>query len=83
MRPAFKEFQSFFLFSGFEARNLQHANLYEEDLSMEVLSMLINGMLHSSIAGTVGVMGILTYLAVIVIAAIYRIREGMKEAEHH
>jgi hypothetical protein len=50
---------------------------------MEVLSMLINGMLHSSIAGTVGVMGILTYLAVIVIAAVYRIREGMKEAGHH
>ncbi|GAU08716.1 hypothetical protein [Desulfoplanes formicivorans] len=50
---------------------------------MEMLSTLINGMLHSSIAGTVGVLGILTYLAAIIIAAIYRIREGMKEAEHH
>ncbi len=50
---------------------------------METLTTLINAMLHSTAAGTVGVMGILTYLAVIVIAAIYRIREGMKEADHH
>ncbi|MDD4649415.1 MAG: hypothetical protein PHO79_05285 [Desulfoplanes sp.] len=50
---------------------------------MEVLSTLIHNMLHSSAAGTVGVMGILTYLGVIIIAALYRIREGMNEAKHH
>ena len=50
---------------------------------MEVLSTLIHNMLHSSAAGTVGVMGILTYFAVIVVAAVYRIHEGMKEAGHH
>ncbi len=50
---------------------------------MEMLSTLIDGMLHSTVAGTIGVMGILTYLTVIVIAAIYRIREGMKESGHH
>jgi len=62
---------------------LTSEHVFEEDWAMEVLSTLIHNMLHSSAAGTVGVMGILTYLGVIIIAALYRIREGMNEAKHH
>lgn len=43
---------------------------------------LIGNMLHSSVQGVIGVLGIFTYLAAIVAAALYRIKEGMNEHHH-
>ncbi len=43
---------------------------------------LFGNMMHSSVQGFIGVVGIFTYLAAIVIAAVYRIKEGMKEHHH-
>lgn len=42
---------------------------------------LLGNMLQSTVAGFFGVIGIFTYLGAIVIAALYRIHEGMNE--HH
>lgn len=47
----------------------------------QIVVELVGNMLQSSVAGFFGVIGIFTYLAAIVIAALYRIQEGMKE--HH
>jgi len=46
-----------------------------------MLSELWNNMMHSTAAGFVGVIGIFTYMAVILVAAIYRIKKG--EHLHH
>jgi hypothetical protein len=43
---------------------------------------LIGNMMHSTVQGFIGVIGIFTYLAAIVIAALYRIKEGMNEHHH-
>lgn len=50
--------------------------------STNVVFELIGNMLHSSVEGTIGVIGIFTYLAVIVAASLYRIHEGMKSGHH-
>lgn len=47
-----------------------------------MLGELVGNMLHSTVAGVVGVTGIFIYLAAIVIAALYRIKESMQD-EHH
>ena len=47
-----------------------------------ILNELFENMLHSTIQGAVGVAGIFIYLAAIVTAACYRIRENMRD-EHH
>ena len=47
-----------------------------------MLGELFGNMLHSAIQGAVGVAGIFIYLAAIVTAACYRIRENMRD-EHH
>jgi hypothetical protein len=52
---------------------------YEEDL---MLGELFGNMLHSTVQGFIGVIGIFTYLAAIVVAALYRIKEGMNEHHH-
>ncbi len=52
---------------------------YEEDV---MLGELIGNALHSSVQGFIGVTAIFTYLAVIIIAAAYRIKEGMNEHHH-
>ncbi|MBU4526033.1 MAG: hypothetical protein KUA37_08780 [Desulfomicrobium sp.] len=47
-----------------------------------MLGELFGNMMHSTVEGFIGVVGIFTYLAAIVIAAVYRIKEGMKEGHH-
>ncbi len=47
-----------------------------------MLGELFGNMMHSTVQGFIGVIGIFTYLAAIVIAAIYRIKENMHE-DHH
>ena len=47
-----------------------------------VIFELVQNMLHSSVEGTIGVIAIFSYLAVILVASIYRIHEGMKEGGH-
>ena len=46
-----------------------------------MLGELFGNMMHSTVQGFIGVTGIFAYLAAIVIAALYRIKEGMNE--HH
>ncbi len=48
---------------------------------METLTELWHNMLHSTAAGTVGVIGIWTYMAIIVVTALYRIKKG--DHMHH
>ena len=43
---------------------------------------LVGNMLHSTVAGVIGVSGIFIYLAAIVISALYRIKENMQD-DHH
>ena len=47
-----------------------------------VLLELIKNMLHSSVPGYFGVIGIFTFLGAIVVAAVYRIWEGQKDGHH-
>ncbi len=42
-----------------------------------MLGELFGNMLHSTVQGFIGVIGIFTYLAAIVVSAMYRIKEGM------
>lgn len=51
---------------------------YEEGV---MLGELFGNMMHSSVQGFIGVIGIFIFLAAIVIAALYRIKENMDE--HH
>ncbi|MFW5487727.1 MAG: hypothetical protein ACNI3A_04790 [Desulfovibrio sp.] len=48
----------------------------------EVLSELIHNMMHSTLAGTVGVSLIFIYMAWIVGMALFRINEGCKKGHH-
>lgn len=43
---------------------------------MEIIAELWENMLHSTAAGTVGVIGIFAYMAVILCTAFYRIKKG-------
>ncbi|MBP9943868.1 MAG: hypothetical protein KBF11_04895 [Desulfomicrobium sp.] len=47
-----------------------------------MLGELFGNMLHSTVQGFIGVIGIFTYLAAIVVSAMYRIKEGMNEHHH-
>jgi hypothetical protein len=47
-----------------------------------MLSELVGNMMRSSVEGVVAVSGIFIYLAAIVIAALYRIRENMQDEQH-
>ncbi len=47
-----------------------------------VIIELLKNMLESTTPGYFGVIGIFTFLAAIVAAAIYRIHEGQKEGGH-
>ena len=53
-----------------------------EEKIMDVVFELLKNMSHSTVPGIFGVLGIFTYLAAIVVAAIYRIREGMQQGHH-
>jgi len=48
---------------------------------MDVIIELVNDMFHSTPQGTVGVIGIFAYMAVILATALYRIRKG--DPLHH
>ncbi len=48
---------------------------------MGIIGELIHNMLHSTVAGAIGVSAIFLYFLVIVVASIYRIKEGQNE--HH
>ncbi len=48
---------------------------------MNMIGELIHNMLHSTIPGAIGVSAIFLYFFVIVVASIYRIKEGQNE--HH
>lgn len=50
--------------------------------TFEVLSELIHNMLHSTLAGTVGVSLIFVYMAWIVAMALYRINQSCNEGHH-
>lgn len=47
-----------------------------------MIAELVENMFHSSAAGTVGVIGIFTYMAVILCSALYRIKKG-EHLDHH
>ena len=49
---------------------------------METLIDLISGMSHSTIQGFVGVTGIVVFFGIIVLTAVYRIKEQMDQDEH-
>ena len=49
---------------------------------MDVVFELLKNMSHSTVPGIFGVLGIFTYLGAILVAAIYRIREGMQQGHH-
>ncbi|MFP4085030.1 MAG: hypothetical protein ACLFP9_09340 [Desulfonatronovibrio sp.] len=44
---------------------------------------LLKDMFSSTTQGYFGVTGIYLYFVAIVVAAIYRIKQGMKEGDHH
>ncbi len=51
---------------------------------MHTLLELIHNMSHSTIQGFFGVVGILTFLALMVGSGIYRVKQELKkEQEHH
>jgi hypothetical protein len=47
-----------------------------------MLGELFGNMMHSTVQGFIGVIGIFTYLGAIVISALYRIKQGMNEHHH-
>ena len=49
---------------------------------METLTELWNNMMHSTLRGFLGVTGIYTYMALIVVTALYRIKKGDHLGHH-
>jgi len=55
----------------------------QEDEAMETILQLVQNMAHSTPAGFAGVSGIFIFLALMVGAGGYRVRQALREEERH